>query len=326
MNKIVYFHRNIQAGYSINKVTQTYVSFIPSKEEFYVPSNRATPLAVLRNLLFVFFNRNRKCVNHITGDIHYCILALWGCKSVLTIHDTFPIHYSNDSGLKRFYNKLLWFTIPIKLATKVVCISEETRRKVVEISGRKDVEVIMDPLSSSFHFESKSEMDSPPKVLIIGTAPNKNLKRTIQALNGIECQVTIIGRLTDEIHRELMNNNIAFDNKINLSDDEIYQEYVKCDIVSFVSLFEGFGMPIIEAQAVGRVVITSNLPPMNEIANDSNSILVDPYSVESIRQGFIRAIEQSDLRNQLISQGIINIQRFDPKVIADQYLRLYETI
>ena len=326
MNKIVYFHRNIKAGYSINKVTQTYLSFIPKKEEFYVPCNRATPFAIFRNLLFVFFNRNRKCINHITGDIHYCILALWGCKSVLTIHDTFPIHYSNDSGLKRLFNKLLWFTIPIKLATKVVCISEETRRKVVEISGRKDVEVIMDPLSSSFLFDEKRVIASPPKVLIIGTAPNKNLRRTIHALNGIECQVTIIGRLSDEIHQELMNNNIFFKNKYNLSDDEIYQEYKKCDIVSFVSLFEGFGMPIIEAQAVGRIVVTSNLPPMNEIANENNAILVDPYSVESIKSGFIKAINQSELRNQLIHQGKINIQQFEPRVIADQYLRLYEKL
>ena len=98
-----------------------------------------------------------------------------------------------------------------------------------------------------------------------------------------------INSSTLEIYRKDIEDMLRFYSiryvyKCDLSNQEILDEYMNCDIVSFPSLYEGFGMPIIEGQAVGRVVFTSDLEPMKEIAGDA-ALLVDPYSIESIRNG-----------------------------------------
>ena len=72
-----------------------------------------------------------------------------------------------------------------------------------------------------------------------------------------------------------------------LTDGELVEAYRRCDMVVFASLYEGFGLPILEAQAMGRPVITSNFRAMREAAGDG-ALLVDPYSVEAIRDAVLR--------------------------------------
>ena len=81
-------------------------------------------------------------------------------------------------------------------------------------------------------------------------------------------------------------------NYTNLSQEAIIQQYIDCDMLSFVSTYEGFGMPIIEAQAIGRPVITSNIGAMKEVALDT-ACLVDPYDVESIKNGIQKLIREN---------------------------------
>ena len=95
-----------------------------------------------------------------------------------------------------------------------------------------------------------------------------------------------------------------------------------CDIVSFPSLFEGFGMPIVEANAVGRPVITSKLAPMTEIANDA-AFFVNPYDINSIKNAFLEIIGNEILRRQLIKNGLANTKRFRTDNISKMFFNLY---
>ena len=81
-------------------------------------------------------------------------------------------------------------------------------------------------------------------------------------------------------------------------------------------------MPIIEGQAVGRVVFTSDLEPMKEIAGDA-ALLVDPYSIESIRNGVMELIKNHHYRDDLIKRGLENIERFKLPTIVKRYMDLY---
>jgi glycosyltransferase involved in cell wall biosynthesis len=81
-------------------------------------------------------------------------------------------------------------------------------------------------------------------------------------------------------------------------------------------------MPILEAQTVGRPVVTSNISSMPEVAG-SAACLVDPYSVESIRAGVLRVIEDAEYRANLISAGFENTQRFKAETVARAYAELY---
>ena len=84
-------------------------------------------------------------------------------------------------------------------------------------------------------------------------------------------------------------------------------------------------MPILEANAVGRPVVTSNISSMPEVAGNA-ACLVDPYDVSKIRDGIFRVIQDGTFRNTLINNGIKNVSRFDPLVIARQYFNLYKSI
>ena len=84
-------------------------------------------------------------------------------------------------------------------------------------------------------------------------------------------------------------------------------------------------MPIIEAQSVGRPVVTSNLGAMKEVAEDS-ALLVDPFDITSIRSGILSVIENEALRNLLIEKGLNNVQRFSTKSIAKEYMKIYNEL
>ena len=112
---------------------------------------------------------------------------------------------------------------------------------------------------------------------------------------------------------------------MNLSDSEMIEEYKKTDIVSFISLYEGFGMPIIEANKIGRAVITSDIPVLHEVAGDS-AVFVNPYDVEDMKNGFIRLFSDDALRKECIERGFKNVQRFDVNVIRKKWNQLYKTL
>jgi glycosyltransferase involved in cell wall biosynthesis len=100
---------------------------------------------------------------------------------------------------------------------------------------------------------------------------------------------------------------------------------VSSDILFFASTFEGFGMPILEAQAIGRVVVTSNILSMPEVGGNA-ALYVDPYSIEQIRDAICILKNDKILRNSLIDKGFENIKRFNPDTIAFQYEALYQEI
>ena len=165
-----------------------------------------------------------------------------------------------------------------------------------------------------------------PRILHIGTAPNKNLERVVPALNGINCNLVIIGKINQNIVSLLEQNKVnyeLFDRR--LTENEVVEEYNKCDILTFVSTLEGFGMPIVEANTVGRVVITGNVTSMPEIAGDA-ACLVDPFDVEAISKGFKKIIADKGYRERLIENGFKNAQRFSLKTLADEYASIYRSL
>lgn len=322
---IIFFHRNKKAGFSINKVTQTVISNIPIRREYFVPDRGASVLSIIKNLFYVWKHHDKKSINHVTGDVHYCILALIGCKSVLTIHDTVSLDFVHLPQYKHFLIKWLWFKFPLKIATKVVCISEETRRHILKYTKRRDIEVIHNAVDPMFVQSPKVFSAAKPKVLLIGTGANKNLIRTFEAIKGMNCLVIIVGKLNDEQRIALDKYHIDYINKVGLSDEELLEEYINCDIVSFISLFEGFGMIVVEANKVGRPVICSDIPVLKEIGGNG-ALYVNPKDIDDMRRGFNKILSDEQLRNQLVLDGYENAKRFDVEVILRQWIRLYDSM
>lgn len=325
---ITFFHRNHKCGYSIYKVFKTIENELKSQniefEEYFMPCQYSMPWDTIKNSIFTFKHRNAKGINHISGHIHDVILGLISCKTVLTIHDlVFTDNVKNP--IKKFYKWLFWLYLPIKLADKVTCISNETKRKVLKHIKTDKISVVYNPVDPAFEYAPKTFNKECPIILHIGTFWNKNLERTIQALEGINCHLRIIGEIDNHILQLLQEKNIKFSNTKNLSDEEIRQEYISCDIVNFPSIYEGFGMPVIEGQQIGRIVITSAIEPIKEIAGEA-AIFVNPTNIQSIHNAYITAIEDDKLRNEIIQKGLKNAQRFQVRNITKQYIELYQSL
>ena len=245
-------------------------------------------------------------------------------ETVLTIHDAGILHIR--SGLRRYVFKKLLFDFPIKKLKFVTAISEATKKEIVFYTrcDPDKIRVIENPLQEHFFSTEKKDFNRQnPTILQIGTTANKNLQRLIQALEGINCHLRVIGLLNDETRNLLVEKRISFSSSSNLNDEQIREEYVKADIVSFCSTFEGFGLPIIEAQAMLTPVITSAISPMKEVAG-TGAALADPDDYKSIRRGILRIISDPDYRQQLIANGIDNIEKYKPDKISLQYEAIYQ--
>lgn len=161
----------------------------------------------------------------------------------------------------------------------------------------------------------------------MGTTRNKNLKRVARACADLDREVRlwILGELSPKQEQFLDSLDLEWENFAGLPWHQVVDVYERCTAVLFASTYEGFGLPILEGQAVGRPVITSDRSPMREVAG-GGAMLVDPEDVESIREGIDRILEDRDLREQLVGKGFENVELYRPEAIASQYADLYSSL
>lgn len=315
------YRKSNTAFHSIENVFNTLLPYLKAQKT-ELPYTSSGILNRLRNISFS--KKLNSELLHITGHDHYLILGLLRKKTILTIHDIEILKRS--SGTKGFLLKKLWFDWPIKYATCITTISEFSKNEILSLGNYKTpIQVIHNPLTLPIEHTPKQFNTNCPNILHIGTKQNKNLNRLIIAIKDIKCHLTIVGELDINQTKLLHSNEINYTSKANLSNIEMVNEYINCDILSFVSTYEGFGLPIVEAQACGRVVISSNITSMPEIANNG-ALLVNPLDVRDIKNGINQLINNSKLREEMISKGLENVKRFEPKKIANQYLELYNRI
>lgn len=319
--KVCFIYREQrETGFSIEEVFRNVRRHLPNEVE-QIEFQIDKKVSWLRNSINI--KKLNADVYHITGDCHYIALFLPRLKTVLTIHDIRNVF--NYKGVKGFLYKLLWFKLPLLKLKYVTYISKFTKDSIKTKFKISTGEVIYNPKSSSLENSPKHTLNEIPHILQIGSSENKNVEGLIHAVKRLEVKLLLIREFSKDVEDLLLKEEIDFEQHQRVSNEDLQALYEKCDIVFFASTYEGFGLPILEAQLVGRPVVTSNIGSMKEIVGDDR-VLVDPYQVSSIKEKIEWLTSNFAAYESVVSAGKENLKRFDANYISNKYFDLYKRV
>jgi glycosyltransferase involved in cell wall biosynthesis len=325
--RVVHFHRRPGPGrHSVERVFADVRAAMPAGFACEVATCRFPSSGALgRAYDSLAAARKQGDVNHVTGDVHYLTYFLHRRRTVLTILDCVSLHRLN--GWRRALFRLLWYDLPMRRAAVVTAISQSTKGELVRWLGVDPNHVQVIPCCVSAMYKAKLRPVRPkrPVILQVGTSANKNVLRLARALCGMDCELRIVGEPRPDQVRALNEGRVSFSSVSSVTDAQMIAEYENCDLVSFVSLYEGFGLPIVEANSVGRPVVTSACSSMPEVAGQA-ACFVDPTNIQSIRGGIQKVLEDHDYRGQLVEAGLVNAKRFAPNAVARAFSEVYEAL
>jgi glycosyltransferase involved in cell wall biosynthesis len=248
--------------------------------------------------------------------------------SLVTIHDLGYLHFPKaHPGLQRLYLDLStrWSA---RAATRVLAVSEATKKDLVSHYDIRPDKIAVTPHGRD---ETLSPVRDPATIeavkakydivgsyyLYLGTLqPRKNLSRIIDAFASLHSESSLIlagGRgwlytdLESQVRRLGMEERVVFPGYIDDEDKAALLSGALAFV--FPSLYEGFGLPVLESQACGCPVITSTTSSLPEVAGDA-ALLVDPQDTSAIATAMQRATMEPGLREALIQRGLDNIRRF----------------
>jgi glycosyltransferase involved in cell wall biosynthesis len=324
---VVHFCRRPAPGaFSIERVFDDVRKAMPDTIAVTTHQNMYLSQGVLPRLRDAWAARRAaRQINHVVGDVHYLTYFLPRGRTVLTVCDTILVDRAR--GIKRALLWFFWFWLPLRHCRWATAISEESRRRILELVSipPERVTVIPCPVSASFTPELPGPREGPFRLLQIGTKSNKNLERLTVALKGLDVELTVVGALTGA-QQALIAANVPHHRLLQgLDDASLRAEYARAEALVFVSLDEGFGLPILEAQATGRPVLTSNRAPMKEVAGDA-ALLVDPEDTDAIARAVTHLALDAGMRQRLTEKGFRNAARYSAQSIAQGYAALYEAI
>jgi glycosyltransferase involved in cell wall biosynthesis len=353
--EITYFFRKPQPQYfSIEKVFEEVLQHLPTH---IVP--RIYKLKTGTNgwwgrvKALIEVRKHKGVINHITGDITFIAMALPRKGLVVTYHDLESL--TQYRGWRFKLLKFLWVTIPVRRAQVVTAISQHTKEQLIQWTNCSPykIMVIPNPLPEELKYQPKELDETHPSILVMGTKANKNVEGVFEAvyqlksLRGEELmsedrspefveehralhtrhhyQLIVVGEMSAEQIALAEKYRLDIDNLVQVPYEQILDAYQRCDMLCFPSFYEGFGLPIIEAQAIGRPVITSNFGAMKEVAGQG-AILVNPKQVKEIAKAVLKLTEDQILYQMMIEKGLKNVQRFKGQTIAGGYSKVYRAL
>ena len=325
---VLFQFRGNCGGVSIERLFHDICDSLPADiawRSWRAPYCGANPKAILLNMIAAWRNRGDS-VTHVTGHEHYLVVLLSRKRSVLTIHDTVGVIHL--SGWRRRVYIWLQLKLPVRRAAVTTAISEKTAKEVSDLTGAplEKIRVIPNCISSDYSYTPAEFRRSQIRLLLVGAGWNKNVARVARAVMNLDVDLTIIGKtLRDDDRAALEKSEVAYRLTGRLSDEEVLEAYRSTDIVVFASEYEGFGLPILEAQGVGRALVTSSIEPMVSVAGPG-ACCVDPLDIDAIRAAIVRLIEDADFREACVAAGLENVNQYRPEAISERYAEIYRSL
>lgn len=261
-------------------------------------------------------------VHHVTGGPTYQGMLLPKRRTIITLHDC---EFLDRKGpLKRFLFRLFWLQLPVLRATVVTAVSPATAddaRRWLWIKPR-DLRVVPNPLPDGIKPLPSPPRREPRRVLLVGTTPNKRVEVSAEALAGLGVDARVVGSLTPAQRQAFERHGVpVVDGALDATG--LLAAYAEATLLLFPSSREGFGLPVIEAQALSCPVVCSDRPPLPWVAGEGGAVVADPDDVGSVREAVCRVLEDHELRARLVDAGLANVRRFDADDVAASYASLY---
>jgi glycosyltransferase involved in cell wall biosynthesis len=277
---------------------------------------------------------------------HYVLPPFVGGPTVVTIHDCIHLRFPQYlPGRAAWFYAHAMIRLAARKANRILTVSNASKRDILHYTGVRDDKVVVVHNGLDARFATPPDPDalervrqrfdlSHPYVLYVGNIkPHKNLERLIEAFalaragGPDDLRLVLIGdeiskypTLRQSVHRHRLDKYVRYFGFQPAATLVAFYRLARAFV--FPSLYEGFGLPPLEAMANLTPVVTSNLSSMPEVVGDA-AVLVDPYDAQSIADGIGRAISDERLRQTLIERGRLRAQQFSWREAAARTLGVY---
>lgn len=262
--------------------------------------------------------------------------------TVPTIHDLGYLETPDQFTKKDFYQLTKWTEHSIKQATKIIAVSKFTKDEIVRIYkiDPAKIDIVYNGVSRPIKISKSTQNQvlkkfniTSPYFLYLGTLkPNKNIPFLIQAFSQFasKFQLVIAGKkgwLFDDIFSTVkkgkVEESVVFTDYI--SETEKWSLYQNATATVLPSLYEGFGIPAIEAQQSGSPVIASTIPPYLEILQNQSALLIDPTNLSDLTSA-LTDVQLSKVRSNLIKSGQKNAATYSWTNSAQSLLKVFNKL
>lgn len=281
---------------------------------------------------------------------HFNVPLLYRGKFVITIHDLILTHFPT---LRSTMLNPLWYWVKylayklaiwsaIMLCERVITVSEFSKKDITDKypSAKNKVDVTYEACDDFCRVSNAPVNQILEKygiikkyILYVGNAyPHKNLERLIESFKKVssvfpDLRLALVGRedfFYTRLKRLVKEKNIGsvqFLGYVNDQELDVLYRFAECYV--FPSLYEGFGLPPLEAMAKGTPVVCSNHPCMKEVLDDA-AFYVDAKNTQELADGIMKVLDDRSLRNELIEKGYKQIEKYSWEKMAEQTLAIYE--
>jgi glycosyltransferase involved in cell wall biosynthesis len=328
--------REVDCGFA-RELGENFRDVVESARPYSMREQLAIPLAVRREGI------------DLLHAPHYVLPPLAPCKTVVTIHDCihlrFPQYLPNRMAYA-YARTSLWFAA--HRSNRVLTVSEASKRDILRyfrVPDRK-IDVIYNAIDERFgHPPGDEEVErvreryqlNDPFVLYAGNIkPHKNLERLIEAFHMMRrgdlenVKLLIIGdeiskyaTLRRAVHRHKLHKHVRFFGFV--PDQTLAILYRLAGVFVFPSLYEGFGLPPLEAMASGTPVITSNVSSLPEVVGDA-ALLIDPYEPEALAEAMRNVLTDAPLREQMRQRGFARAREFSWERSVRRVREIYQEV
>lgn len=258
-------------------------------------------------------------------------------KQIITIHDFIPLYYPEVAKHQYKYYKY-FMPFLLRKAHKIICISNNTKEDILKFYKVDESKIKMVYNGYDRELFNEDNIDEGilkkyniayPYMIMVGASyPHKNLETAIKAFvkleNKKDCKLIIVGKTSPYVESlKLLTKELKVEDKVvflgYVEDEELKTLYNKSKAFVYPTLYEGFGLPILEAVACNTLVLSSNTSSLPEVAGEG-AIMFDPNSVEELKKAMEKALNAGEEIEYIKKKAKENLQRFSWEKAAEEVL------